>query len=287
MSRLNLRTVPGLKLLRLKAGWQKTQKFPLKNSQNMNINSGKRRAAFTLVECLLGLSLSIFILLSSVEMLGLARRFFLQLKNEQEIYLSTANALEKIREDAEKAGLGLEVEFYPPEEQAGGFSPVLVSSGHLLFYNLEEEINLEALAEAGQNFLTVYAGKTLADKLKKGRSLLLQNLKERKAELFSIVNFTGNRIYLNAPLGSDYKPEGSRLCLLEKVDYFLDQEPGILRRRVNDTTSQPLLEETRSFAFSYSPNTNVLTVRLTAGLKKEKTYELVVFPKNIFKNPWL
>ncbi|MBC7364947.1 MAG: hypothetical protein H5U07_10495, partial [Candidatus Aminicenantes bacterium] len=150
----------------------------------------------------------------------------------------------------------------------------------------EEEVSLWAPAEAGQCFLIVYASQALADKLKKGRSLLLQNLKERKFELFSIVNFTGNVIYLNVPLESNFSPEGSRLCLLKKVDYFLDKEK-ILRRRVNDTSSQPLLEGAVSFEFKYSLNTNILTVKLIAGTKKEVTYELVVFPKNIFKTPWL
>jgi len=285
MSWFKLRISFGEKLAGCRPGIKKNQRRFISISRKFSFRAG--RPAFTLVECLIGLSLSLFILLSSVEMFNLARKFFIKLKEAGEVSLATANALEKIREDAENAGLGLEAETYFTEEQPGNFHPVLAHSGHLVFFSLEEKISLEAPAEAGQNFLTVYASKTLADRLKKGRSLILNNQRERNVELVSLVNFSGNRIYLSAPLGGDYKPEDSRVCLLEKVDYFLDLGQKILRRRVNDTSSQPLLEAALSFEFGYRPDTNVLTIRLCAGAKEEKSYELVVFPKNIFKNPWL
>ncbi|MGB9836184.1 MAG: hypothetical protein ACPLRX_05545 [Candidatus Saccharicenans sp.] len=243
--------------------------------------------AFTLIECLIGLSLSLFILLSSVEMFTLARRFSVKFKEEQETSLAVANALEKIREDAEKAGQGLEAEAGQPEGQPEAFCPVFISAGHLFLYSQDEELFLSQPAEAGQNFIPVKVNRSLAEKLKKGRNIFLSHQIENKVEFFSITNFTGDRIYLSGSLTYDYRPEGSRASLLEKVEYFFDREQKILRRRVNDTSSQPLLEQALGFEPDYSPATNLLTVKIIVGQKKEKVYEVAVFPKNIFKNPWL
>lgn len=264
----------------------------LKAIKNNFENSHRRAVAgntpgFTLVECLIGLSLTLFILLSSIEIFNLTRRIFLKFETEKEISLAAANALEKIREDAEKAGRRLEIDNVLSEAKPSDFYPIVSSDAHLFLFSQDEELFLESPAIEGQNYIRIKLNESLVEKVKKGKSLLLCQQSERKLEIFSITNLTGNCIYLNARLGFDYLPENSTVSLLEKVDYFLDRKQKILRRRVNDTTAQPLLENTLDFSSRYSPDTNILSVRFIAGEKKEKSYELVIFPKNIFKNRWL
>jgi hypothetical protein len=53
-----------------------------------------------------------------------------------------------------------------------------------------------------------------------------------------------------------------------------------LRRRVNGTSGQPLLEEVSSFEPAYDQPGNLVSIRLGTGAKKEKSHELLFYPKN-------
>jgi len=93
----------------------------------MKINS--RSAGFSLLECLISLSLSLLILVSAVEVSVQARRVFVKLRESQEKNLAAAIALEKMREDLETAGAGI-----PGPLPDSDFVPVQVNNQTLTIF---------------------------------------------------------------------------------------------------------------------------------------------------------
>lgn len=67
----------------------------------------KDRPGFTLIEALIGLALSLFVISSGVAFFGLAQRSFLRLKEREEAGQAAAAALDRMRIDLLHAGRGL------------------------------------------------------------------------------------------------------------------------------------------------------------------------------------
>jgi hypothetical protein len=61
----------------------------------------------------------------------------------------------------------------------------------------------------------------------------------------------------------------------------LDDAKGVIRRKVNASPAQPLLEDVAAFEFDYDRNANLVRLVLAMKLSEEKKYETTVFPKNI------
>ena len=106
------------------------------------------RKGFSLVECLIGLSLFFLAAAAAMEAFGTARTVFARLKNSQESRLAATAALEKIRFDLARAGLGL-----ASAAEAGAVEPVAVSGPVLTLASAESEFPLAGDVAAGSDFV--------------------------------------------------------------------------------------------------------------------------------------
>jgi competence protein ComGF len=101
---------------------------------------------------------------------------------------------------------------------------------------------------------------------------------DNRTELFKVEKAEKHRLFLNQPLKGSYSSQGYVLAV-EEVFYFLDQGNKILRRRVNASSGQPLLEKVKYFSWSIETSGQI-KIQLTFESEKEKTYEIRVLPKN-------
>ncbi len=236
------------------------------------------RAGFSLLECLISLSLGFFILLSSLEIAAGARKVFFHQKEIQEKELAAGVALEKIREDLTTAGAGLSA-----ITGIFDFQPFQAGEEKLMLFSAEEKTSLAEDAAAGQNYLLVALKPGLSSLLKKGRELVVYD--GNTGGLFSISAVSGNRLTVSPPLSFDFQAGRTEVILLEKIEIYFDRQAGILRRRVNGTTGQPLMEEVSNFNAAYSPQENLvhLSIIFESGGKVHER-ELLYYPKNLPKS---
>ncbi len=242
---------------------------------NPSPSPGRSRAGFSLLECLINLSLSLLILVSALEVSVQTRRVFLKLREQQEKSLAAAVALEKIREDLETAGAGI-----PGPLPDSDLDPVQIENQKLTVFSAEEKTVLLTDAAAGQDFLLVETKSGLSDLLKKGRAVYLANAPSGR--LIYITTVSENRLTFSPPLDLAFEASRTEVIILEKVEHYLDSRQRILRRRVNGTTGQPLTEDVTDFTAFYQKPGNLVTIRLaTESGDRNHEYELVIYPKNL------
>jgi hypothetical protein len=87
-------------------------------------------------------------------------------------------------------------------------------------------------------------------------------------------------IVLSSPLNFSFIKEKTSLIIVKKITLYLDEKKPTLRRKVNSSPAQPLLEETSFFDFERNKAVNLVKLRLQLKTNKEKFYEISVFPKN-------
>ncbi len=231
---------------------------------------------FSLLENLISLTLSLFILVSALEVITQVKKIYNRLQAQQEASLAASIALEKIREDLEKAGTGVNG-CRPAIDQW----PIKVENSQITLLSGELEIKLASDVEAGQDWALIVPWAGSGSKLRSGRVILITG--QGQSDLAEIVDVSNNRVSLSPAFSSSFRRAESIAYLLEEVEFYLDSKQSILRRRVNKTSGQPLLEEVCSFQPAYDPETNLTWIRLQTGSKKEKTHELFFYAKNAFK----
>ncbi len=231
---------------------------------------------FSLLENLISLTLSLFILVSALEVITQVKKIYNRLQAQQEASLAASIALEKIREDLEKAGTGVNG-CRPAIDQW----PIKVENSQITLLSGELEIKLASDVEAGQDWALIVPWAGSGSKLRSGRVILITG--QGQSDLAEIVDVSNNRVSLCPAFSSSFRRAESIAYLLEEVEFYLDSKQSILRRRVNKTSGQPLLEEVCSFQPAYDPETNLTWIRLQTGSKKEKTHELFFYAKNAFK----
>lgn len=228
-----------------------------------------RRRGFSLIELSLVLGLSLLVLLAAFEFFGITRHFFFKLKDAEEGNLAIQAALGKLRIDLLRAGCGLELAIRAGavEGIAGGDSLVILSQ--------EAKYQLVADCSSGEKRITLE--KTSG--LDAGDRVCLAD--EKKAERHIIAALEGGTVVLSEALESSYAGADARLLLLEEVTYFLDGRTSILRRKVNASPAQPLLDNAGLFEFTYLREDNLVRVILADKRNKERAHGLSVFPKNL------
>ncbi len=229
-----------------------------------------RRAGFTLTEILIGLWLALFISIAAFEFFGITRDLFGKLKGEEMETQSAEAALEKIRTDFQRAGQGL-VAPMRDRTVAG-----LELAGPALTIALSEktyEISQDLLS--GQTRVPLTATSGLSDL----REICL--VENGWGELHEISAVESGAVVLNDPIRADFTRTAGRLHLIERITYFLDEPAGVLRRRVNSSPAQPLLEDVDAVEFDYDAAANLARAGLSLLSSKERKYEISVFPKNI------
>ncbi|UCC40158.1 MAG: hypothetical protein JSV96_01495 [Candidatus Aminicenantes bacterium] len=225
---------------------------------------------FSLIESLLSLSIFLIIVLSSLEFFGFTRDLFFKLKTKQETKEAALTALDKMRFDICEGGLGLQQPI-----SLGVLDGITQSEDVLTIVSKEKNFALLDNLSAGQISIQLKS----TSKLKKGRKVCVFD--STKGEIKSISSLEKEGIVLSASMNSPFLKEETSVFLLREVSLFLDKNQHTLRRKVNTSPAQPLLEEVSMFDFHHEKGTNLVRLSISLVINKEKEYETSVFPKNI------
>jgi len=229
-----------------------------------------KKKGFSLLEALIVLGLSLLVLLAAFEFFGITRSLFSKLKDAQEKNQAVQAALVKLRIDLLRAGFGLEGPL-----RGGAIEGIGITGTSLLILSRDEAFALSADAFSGERRISLEK----VTGLNPGRRVCLAE--EEKTEIHIIASLDGQTVVLSEPLEASYPAATAQLLLLEEISYFLDDRSGILRRKVNASPAQPLLDDTGLFVPVYRREDNLVRVILADKKNVERTYEISVFPKNL------
>ena len=230
----------------------------------------RNRNASALVESLIALTIFAVAVLASLEFFGTARRAFFKLRDAESVQESGQAALDKMRADILLAGQGL-IEAMDMGIVAG----IEVSGTDLAIRSLAKTAGLMADGVAGQKTIRIAD----ADGVSAGKEICLLN--KTKGEAATIASVAGLTLTLSAPLADNYPSGESRLLVLEKIAYSLDPSRTTIRRKINASSAQPLLEGVASFVFGYTRAENLARVSFAVSSGTQQTFSLSAFPKNI------
>jgi type II secretory pathway pseudopilin PulG len=234
-----------------------------------------KRSGFTLIECLIRLALSLFIISAGLEFFARAQAAFSRLKAREEAGQAALAALDRMRIDLLHAGRGLS-----PEVGLGLIEAAEATADELRTTSLEKRLQLASEAHAGVARLLLVSAADIAG----GQRVALRN--GLAGEVRTIIRVDTGAVVLDTPLEGTYDPETATVSLLERVTYFLDRAARILRRRVNTASAQPLLENAAAAVWSLDPAAPLVRIRLelddpvVADIEGAQPHEATVFLKN-------
>jgi prepilin-type N-terminal cleavage/methylation domain-containing protein len=219
------------------------------------------RKGFTLVELLIGMSLFTIILVAGVEFFRHAGALFFKLKDAEEDSQAVYSALDRIAMDL---GLVTAVE-------AGPEKLTILST--------------EGARTLGQD-LGPGGGRAVLDStegFKKGGGVCF--LEGSRGEVRNVAAVEGATLILDLPAEAGYSAGACRVLPIESVSYYLGTLDRVVRRRVNSSPAQPLIEDVEDFRFSFDVPSNLASVALVLAPHKERRYGIQVFPKNAGLSP--
>lgn len=228
-----------------------------------------RARGFSLIECLIGAALSLFVVCAALEFLVSSQKHFFKLKERTETSQSALAALDKMRIDLLHAGRGL----------AGPVGAGLVEAARAT----EEELSTTAAQKALALIAEAQAGDlrlSLASTADISAGRVICFFDGLTGETRTVARVEPGAVVLSEPLESGYAPETAAVSLLENVAYFVDRPAGILRRRVNASPAQPLLENTATAGWWHDRETGLVRVRLELTIQGVAPHEMSVFLKN-------
>jgi len=89
-----------------------------------------------------------------------------------------------------------------------------------------------------------------------------------------------NIIQLSSALTYSYEKEATQVLLLQKTSIFFDAEKQMLRRKVNSSSPQPLLEEVSAVEWEIDRVRSLVKLGLSLITDPEKKYETSLLAKN-------
>jgi len=229
----------------------------------------RRQDGFTLVELLIGLALSLFVISTGVEFFGLAQRIFARLKTREEADQAALAAIDRMRIDLLHAGRGLAA-----ETATGLVVPVRADEAELRTTALERKLVLAAPALPGATRLALVSTTDIS----RGQEIAL--CLAGAGEVRTVARVESGTVVLDGPIERGYDPATASVALLECVAYRLDPASHVLRRRANGGTAQPMLERTRLATWAYDPEYFLVRVRLDLDVEGANAHETTVFIKN-------
>jgi len=235
------------------------------------VRAGKKailRQGFSLIESLISLSLFLFVVVASLEFFISARDHFLRLKDEQEEDIAVFAGMDKMRIDILDCGRGFLI------AQTLGIVAGIESAGDTLTTRaVAKKLHLLGDLVAGQTRITFQSISGIA----KGQEICIYD--DTRGETQGILSVDDRSLVLSSPLQFSYAQQETKVLSIEKVSFYLDQKSHILRRQVNSSPAQPLLEEVEDVYFSYVRASNLVDV--TLKMREGKEYAITVFPKNL------
>lgn len=224
---------------------------------------------FTLIECLIGLALSLVVVTAGLGAYMALQRAFLRLEARETSGQSALAAVDRIRIDLLHAGAGL-----TEEVRLGLLEPVAAGAGELRTVTLDRPLALAADAGAGNVRLALSS----AAGLSAGRRIALRA--GPAAEVRTVVRVEGASVVLDGPLAAPYPAAEAAVSLLETVAFFLDGAAGVLRRRANASPAQPLAESVAAAEWSYDAAAGLAAVRVELSVEGAHAHGTTVFIKN-------
>ncbi|MFC2165241.1 PilW family protein [Acidobacteriota bacterium] len=234
----------------------------------MKVKNNRPEKGFTLIESLISLSLFLIIIISSLEFLITVKEHFFQLKEDQEIDISAFAALDKMRIDIQDSGRGLLI-----PQKLKVVTSLELDGNTLTIRSKEKDLALSSDLVSGSTQITLLS----TSGVKKGQELSIHDRK--KGETIVILAVDKKSVVLTSPINFSYPQLTTEVVLVKKISFYRDQKSQILRRKVNSSPAQPLLEGVDSIVFSYEETSNLAIVNLK--MPEERTYEISVFPKNL------
>ena len=230
---------------------------------------GFRVRGFSLLESLISLSVFFLIFAGSLEFFDTARRVFFRLQSRQENRQAAWAALDRIRTDVLAAGQGL-----ARPMRLGLLTPAEQKDGRWVFVRAEASPPLSADPRAGQTTLALAE----TDEAWIGRTVCLYD--KRKGETAIIQSSENGTLTLSSPLHSDYRASDSAAAILRTTAVYLDAGQNVLRRKIDSSPAQPLLEDVCSFAFFLDSGTCLAETRLSLASEPEESYALKIMARN-------
>jgi prepilin-type N-terminal cleavage/methylation domain-containing protein len=225
---------------------------------------------FSLIESLISLALFLFILVISFEFFISTRNHFFNLREDQERNQAAYATLDKIRLDICESGRGL----LTPQSY-GLLEAIRMSGDSLIIQSRDRDLVCDNNLVAGQTYLSL----TSTTGIHKHQALCIYD--REKGELNTVISVDSRGVVLASPLNSSYTKEEAEVILIRTISFYLDINRGILRRKVNTSAAQPLLEDVALFDFVYDAAFKIVSLRLTLTSQEEKEYEISVFSKNL------
>jgi len=222
------------------------------------------------LESLLSLTLFCFVFMGGLAFLGPAKAHFHSLKDEYETCEMLYTAVDKIKLDLEQAGEGL---FIP---LAFGLVPGITAAEDSLWIESGElTLDLSSDLQPGQTRIPLLS----TTGFKKGRQICIFNTSG--GESATIASIDSNSILLTQPLHSGYLAGDSWLILVRTVQIFLDKDDNLLRRKVNTSSAQPLLEDTVLFFYDYDTAIHLIQIDISTKSNEGKKHAFSMRPKNL------
>lgn len=232
------------------------------------------RKGFTLVELIIGMALFTIILVAGLEFFAHARALFFKLKDAEEDAQAVYSALDRMRLDLVRGGRGLKEAM-----DLGLVSAVDAGPEKLTILSTKGARSLvQNLGPGG--------GRAALDSTEgfgKGGSVCF--LEGYRGEARSVAAVEGNALILDLPVEAGYSAAACRVLPVEKVSYYLGTLDRVVRRQVNSSPAQPLIEDVGDFRFAFDVSSNLASVTLALAPHKERRYGIQVFPKNSALSP--
>jgi prepilin-type N-terminal cleavage/methylation domain-containing protein len=231
----------------------------------------RRRDGFTLIECLIGMALSLYIISAGLEFFGLTQKAFARLKEREETIQAALAAIDRMRIDLLHAGRGLVVEL-----GLGLVEAVRATGTELRTVELGKALRPAADANAGDVRVPFVSTADIAA----GREISFCDGDGRAGEVRTVVRVEKGAVVLDNPLVRGYAAAAAFVSLLESVTYFLDAPAHILRRRINAGSAQPLLENAAAATWLHDADAHLVRIRLELDVEGVQPHEATVFLKN-------
>jgi type II secretory pathway pseudopilin PulG len=230
---------------------------------------GRDVRGFSLLESLISLVIFFLIFVGSLEFFGTVRMVFYRLQSRQENRQAAWAALDKIRIDVLAAGQGL-----ARPMRLGLLAAFEQIDGRWVLVRAEASPALSSDPRAGQTTLVV-AG---TDEGWAGRTVCLYD--KTKGENAIIQSSENGILTLSLPLQYDYRASETAAAVLRTTVIYLDAGQNILRRKIDSSPAQPLLEDVHSFALYVDSRTCLADARLALASEPEESYALKILARN-------
>ncbi len=224
---------------------------------------------FTLLESLISLSLFGLILIFSYEFYFSARKHFIYLKEQQESNMSVRAAGERMKEDIQQAGKGLRKAIALDLIEA-----VSASEGSLYLQSVESIHNPLSSLWQGQTRIE------LSNTSSFSRNRKVCFIGRNRGETGRIKSVLEEAIILLEPLSFSYPASEVSLLLIREINIYIDRTKNLIRRKINFSPAQPLLENIQAFSATFQRESNLIVIQIETNEKKKKIHEIHIFPKN-------